>query len=160
VTTTAQEIRENLAVFGQVRVRAFGSSMVPALLPGDLISIQRADISEIAVGEVVMYARDARIFVHRVVDRKCGTNGTFLVTRGDRLGYDDSPVCSVELLGRASALERNGRVTAIPRLTEHPILLAIFRASDRATYAYIRLVSLWTRRAEISGANADGVLHA
>ena len=156
--TTAAEIRQSLAAFGQVRVRAFGSSMAPALLPGDLISIQRADISEIAVGEVVMYAREARIFVHRVVSRKSGADGSFLVTRGDRLGYDDSPVSSAELLGHAVGLERNGRATAIPRLTEHPILLAIFRASDRTTYAYMRVVSLWARRAKV--ARANGAIHA
>src|SRR5580700_2818508 len=58
---------EVVRTFGQVRLRVFGTSMVPSILPGDLISIQRATVSEISIGEIVLYSREERLFAHRVV---------------------------------------------------------------------------------------------
>jgi signal peptidase I len=160
LTAALNEIRENLVAFGEVHLRVFGASMAPAILPGDMVSIQRADISEISVGEVVMYCRDGRIFVHRVVSRKSSVAGASLITRGDRLGYEDSPISSIELLGRAVCLERHGRRMAVASQKEHPLLLSLFRASDNVTYLYIRLFSLWARgtNAEVSGKNAGGAI--
>ena len=63
----AQEVVHN---FGEVRLRVFGTSMVPAVLPGDQILIQRATLEEILPGEIAVFLRAGRLFVHRVVDRK------------------------------------------------------------------------------------------
>src|SRR5580700_9072625 len=80
--------------FGVVRLRVFGTSMAPAILPGDLLSIERASLNEISMGDVVLFQQRGRFFVHRVVDCKrtavAGTHEkTCLITRGDRLGHDD-----------------------------------------------------------------------
>jgi len=55
--------------FGKVRLRVFGTSMLPSILPGDLISVQRAGLSGISSGEIVLYSREGRLFAHRVVGR-------------------------------------------------------------------------------------------
>src|ERR1700730_5169856 len=78
--------------FGGVRLRVFGTSMVPAILPGDLISVQRAIMTEISNGEIVLYARDGRMFAHRVVDRMDSPKGSLLIARGDRYRHNDPPI--------------------------------------------------------------------
>ena len=52
---------EVVRTFGEVRLRVFGTSMVPSILPGDLVLIQRASLHEISAGEVVLFLRDGTI---------------------------------------------------------------------------------------------------
>jgi signal peptidase I len=137
--------REIVRRFGEVRLRVFGTSMVPAILPGDMISVQRADLFEISPGEIVMYLRDGRLFVHRVVDRAGSQDDPRLVTRGDRLRYDDPLVSSSELLGRVTSIQthdgrwhREARPAAGLSLWEQ-IFVHVLRTSDHATYLYLRL---------------------
>src|SRR5260370_12802327 len=61
---------EVVRTFGVVRLRVFGTSMVPSILPGDLVSIHRASLNDISPGEVVLFLQKGRLFVHRVVDRR------------------------------------------------------------------------------------------
>ena len=135
--------------FGEVRVRVFGTSMVPSILPGSLISVQRADVSEISSGEIVLYSRGGRFFAHRVVARTCIGEQPALITRGDRLCYDDPPITSVELLGRVSFIQHgNGdgelQVQPVARLGScKRAIVRILRRSDRATYLYLRLAAFW-----------------
>ena len=129
--------------FGEVRLRVFGTSMVPSVLPGDLISVQRAGISEISIGEIVLYTRAERLFAHRVVAHHGGPEHLRLITRGDRLRRNDPPVTSNELLGRVISVVRGGcKIDFAPldRVWMLP-LLHLLRTSDYATFAYTRLVT-------------------
>ena len=134
--------------FGAVRLRVFGTSMVPSILPGDLVSIHRACLNDISPGEVVLFLQRGRLFVHRVVDRKvAATSGgsvePCLVTRGDRLRHDDSPVSSPELLGRVVSIERDNRKVELPAIGSNQPILRLLRSSDRVTYLYLRLAACW-----------------
>ena len=60
---------EVVRTFGEVRLRVFGTSMAPSILPGDLVSVQRAGLMEISPGDIVVFSREGRLFVHRVVWR-------------------------------------------------------------------------------------------
>src|ERR1700730_2178558 len=105
---------EIVRTFGEVRLRVFGTSMVPSILPGDLVTIQRTSLKDISPGEVVLFLQKGRLFVHRVVAQKVAATAdspsqSCLITRGDRLRHDDPPVSSVELLGRVFSIERNNR---------------------------------------------------
>jgi signal peptidase I len=137
--------------FGEVRLRAFGTSMAPAILPGDLISIQRAGLRDISPGEVVLFSQDNRLFIHRVVSQSVISMRNYpgepcLITRGDRLGHDDPPVISSELLGRVISIQRGNRqakpVAQPGRLNR--LMTRLLRSSDRTTYLYIRLAA-WLR---------------
>jgi signal peptidase I len=131
--------------FGEVRLRVFGTSMVPSILPGDMISVQRAKLVEISAGEIVMYLRDGRLFVHRVVARAGSHDDLRLITRGDRLCYDDPLVSSSELLGRVTSIQtHDGRChrdvrPAVALSVWEQIFVHVLRTSDRATYLYLRL---------------------
>jgi signal peptidase I len=148
--TLACDLAEEIVrSFGELRLRVFGTSMVPSILPGDLVSILRVGISEVSIGEIVLYSRARRLFVHRVV---CCTNGPeqpLLITRGDHLDHDDAPVSSAELLGRVTSIQRPDRrgyrqieFSSLPLEPNHLMLRAL-RTSDRATYFYLRLSALW-----------------
>jgi Peptidase S24-like len=135
--------------FGEVRLRVFGTSMVPSILPGDLISVQRAMVSEISSGEIVLYAREGRMFAHRVVSCTRSPQHSLLITRGDLLRHDDPPVSSSELLGKVTAIERGDRevkTTLQPGGFTHPfayLMSRLLQTSDRATHLYVKLASLW-----------------
>jgi signal peptidase I len=135
--------------FGEVRLRVFGTSMVPSVLPGDLISVQSTDISEVSTGEIVLYSREGRLFAHRVVGRAGSHDDPRLLTRGDRLSHNDPPVSSSELLGRVTSIQcgdgrdhRQVRLAA-PLSTREQMIVRILQTSDRATYLYLRLAGHW-----------------
>jgi signal peptidase I len=139
---------EIVRTFGEVRLRVFGTSMVPSIHPGDLLTIQRAGLTEISPGEVVLFLQKGRLFVHRVVDRRAaGTGADFgescLITRGDRLRHDDPPVTSPELLGRVIGIERGNRKVEIPSHRSNNLIVRLLQTSDRATYLYLRLAARW-----------------
>jgi len=131
--------------FGEVRLRVFGTSMAPAILPGDLIYVRRVILSEMSVGSIVLYARDERIFAHRVVGFSSSPAQTVLVTRGDRLCYNDPMVSPDELLGKVISVERRGRQVRVNSPTNvFAIALAqMLRNSNLATRAYVKLAFVW-----------------
>jgi signal peptidase I len=134
--------------FGEVRLRVFGTSMVPSILPGDLISVQRAGVPEISIGEFVLYSRDGRLFAHRVVGEARLTGQARLITRGDRLQYDDAAISSAELVGRVTCVERKGAKVdfgAWHGEWTRP-LIRLLRASDFATNFYVRLARILPQR--------------
>src|ERR1700676_2666491 len=134
-------VEEVVRSIGEVRLRVLGTSMVPAMLPGDLVSVRRAGLDEISAGEVVLFLQNGRLFVHRVVGRNVvsaagNTQGPYLTTRGDRLRHDDPPVSSKELLGRVVSIERNNRHIELASHGSNSLFALLIRASDRATYLY------------------------
>ena len=146
VTTQACGLAGDIVrTFGEIRLRVFGTSMVPSILPGDLISIQRASLSEISPGEIVLYSREGRLFAHRVVARAGSHDDPRLITRGDRLSHNDPPVSSSELLGRVTSIQSaDGRglrqiQPAACLSAWDQMILHVLRTSDRATYLYLRL---------------------
>ena len=139
---------EIIRTFGEVRLRVFGTSMAPSILPGDLVSIERAGLEDISPKEIVLYLRQGRLFVHRVVERKAaaaatGSEEAHLITRGDRLRHDDPPVSSAELLGRVVSIERDKRKVDLSGVESNHPLARLLRASDRLTYLYVRLAASW-----------------
>lgn len=146
--------REVVRAFGELRLRVLGTSMVPSLHPGDLVSIQRAGPSEVSTGEIALYLRDGRLFAHRVVARAGSSEQPLLILRGDRLRHNDPPVCASELLGRVHFIERGSRrlQPANSLSVWKRIVAPLLRSSDRATSLYLRLEArrerLFPRRAE------------
>lgn len=139
---------EIVRFFGEVRLRAFGTSMAPSILPGDLIAVRSAGMREILPGDVVLYSRMERLFVHRVVERKIGSAAAglgepILITRGDRLAHDDPPVHSRELLGRVISVKRGNRNVEFSAWARGSgqWIARLLRASDRATFLYVRLAA-------------------
>jgi signal peptidase I len=99
---------EVLRSWGVLKLRATGVSMLPTLWPGDLLTIECLRPEEAEPGEIVLYMRSDRFFVHRIVSKKLSLDNTSLVTRGDCMPDDDPPIGKNELLGRVTEVERSG----------------------------------------------------
>ena len=105
---------EMLRCHGAVHFKAWGTSMLPSLWPGDLLAIQSAAYDEVVSGDIVLVMRDNRFFVHRVVERRRVQDGFSWITRGDAMPHNDPPVGASELLGRVAGIRRANR-TFVPR---------------------------------------------
>lgn len=130
--------------FGGVRLRVSGTSMAPAVRPGDLLSVEATEPYQVCPGEIVVFAREGRLIAHRMVARTEDVTGSYLVTRGDRVRRNDPPVSSAELVGRVTGIERGGTPVhpdTRPNITQQAIS-GLLRLSDRATYLYLRLAAL------------------
>ncbi len=107
---TADQLKRELAAevlrtSGRLRFRATGTSMLPSVLPGDVLTIEPVAISEASLGDLLLYHRDGRFWVHRLV-RKAPD---LLCTRGDALEAQDPPVSPDEILGRVVCVSRGNR---------------------------------------------------
>jgi signal peptidase len=99
---------EVLSSSGTLRLRVTGWSMLPAVMPGDTLLIERIHSDAVSKGDIVLFGRDRRFFVHRVVSKNHPQN-TEIVTRGDAMPAPDPAVQGSDLLGRVSFILRNGK---------------------------------------------------
>lgn len=89
-----------------------GTSMVPTLLPGDLLHVTRCGKSGVGAGDVVVFLpSDSPIpLAHRVVSR----HGKEVLTRGDNNDSIDGPILApVKIIGRVAFAERKGELLKI-----------------------------------------------
>ena len=119
---TRDQSRNNLAVealrkTGVLRLSAFGYSMLPTLYPGDILTIKRETLGAIHPGDVVLYARGGRFFIHRNLRSVQRGSEMALVTRGDSMPHPDEPVVESELLGKVISVGDGGEVRPVPPCT-------------------------------------------
>jgi hypothetical protein len=100
--------------------------MLPAIHPGDMVTVRRAEMAEAFVGDVVLCKREGRFFAHRMVARREHA----IVTRGDAVRAHDLPVAAHEFLGI---------VTCAPRTWRGRVAASLFRHSLLAARVYMRL---------------------
>lgn len=105
---TSSLVTEVLHSRGALRLRATGVSMLPTLWPGDLLTIQFREFAQVQVGDLVLYTRAGRFFIHRVVRKAVLGGEPALITRGDCMAQDDPSVCPAELLGAVTEINRGG----------------------------------------------------
>lgn len=100
---------EVLRSSGCLRLQVTGSSMLPSIWPGDTLLIDCVDARDVSSGEIVLFTRDRRLFVHRVV--KAAANGeSTVLTRGDAMPQPDPLVSTESLLGKVSFIIRDGNL--------------------------------------------------
>ncbi|HQL89862.1 MAG TPA: hypothetical protein PLQ15_04620 [Syntrophales bacterium] len=110
-----------------------GESMRPLLRPGDRIRFAPCRAGEVRPGDVILFVppgRDERV-VHRVVS--AGPDG--IRTRGDANPRADSwDIRQSNLVGRAVAIERGGRLIPVAGGLAGCLLAACIRAARRADH--------------------------
>jgi signal peptidase I len=118
IERSAEEQSVKCALFAQVvsrcgsaRLKVWGTSMVPGILPGDTLIVEKAPISGLAVGDVAVYARSSRLFAHRVTSIVDGVNRA-VVTRGDAMECDDPPVFAEQIVGRVASIVPRPRLAS------------------------------------------------
>ena len=126
---------ESLRLTGRLRLRVGGSSMLPAIRPGDILEVRARRAVDVRSGSVVLFQRGGRLFAHRVVHR----DGAFLVTRGDALDHPDCAIAEAQLLGEVVAVERRGRTVAARPTALARAAAFLFRRSALAARVFMRL---------------------
>lgn len=94
--------------------------MLPTLWPGDLLTVQCLGAEEVEPGEIVLYMRRDRFFVHRIVSKKLGPEDGSLITRGDCMSADDPPLGRNELLGKVTEVQRSDSIFSPARRLSLP----------------------------------------
>ena len=99
---------------GAIRLQALGTSMLPSVWPGDVLSIEPAPGKDLVLGDIVLAVRDGRFFVHRLIEKR----DCEWITRGDSLPQNDPPLTGAQVLGRVSLIHRKtGDILPKPRLS-------------------------------------------
>jgi signal peptidase I len=132
---------EVLRSSGTLRLQVTGSSMLPSVLPGDTLIIERATAGTVSEGDVVLFGRDRRLFAHRVITPANRRADSKVITRGDAMPAADPPVTPSDLLGRVALIQRDGKCIAPsrrPKLSQRA-LAALVRHSDFAARVLVRV---------------------
>ena len=140
-------VSEVLRRSGTARIRVFGSSMVPSVLPGDILIVQQDGTKRLVPGDIIVFARYNRFFAHRVI-RVGDRNGTTcFVTSGDSLVDIDPPVLPHELLGRVTSVVRGQRY-----LDPHLTLFGRWASIVLRNSEFLKRCFLWLlhRRSQLS----------
>jgi hypothetical protein len=121
---------EVLRSSGKLRLQVMGWSMLPSILPSDTLMIERTTGKQISKGDIILFRRDGRLFVHRVVTPAYRSDDSHrddlrrddvqtsnlqrddlqIITQGDGIAWPDPPVSESQVLGKISSIERNGRL--------------------------------------------------
>lgn len=144
---------EALRSWGVLRLRATGASMLPALWPGDELTVHSLSPEQVELGEIVLYMRQGRFFIHRVTRRSFTLHETCLITRGDCMSEDDPPVRRSELLGRVAEVHRSGKTFRPVRRLSSPRRLVALLLCHWGLFRRVAL-RLWNYR-HASDAQAD-----
>jgi hypothetical protein len=122
-----------------MRLRPLGSSMVPFMRAGDIVTI--APSRRCRIGDIVLYRRDDGTVMHRVVMKFADR----IITKGDALRQTDPPVFPHNICGRAVAYERQGKKHAIESLGSRFLGLA-FSLTVSQVPGLLRLLVAMKRR--------------
>ncbi|HVB81607.1 MAG TPA: S24/S26 family peptidase [Candidatus Binataceae bacterium] len=148
----AQALR---AARGPVMLRVGGSSMVPAIWPGDIIEVSSVNDRSLPEQAVALFGRDGRLCAHRIVAVESHDGATRLITRGDALAACDPPLPCAEVLGYVGAVIRHGR--RIPMASKAPSQAARMLSFAIRNSVIVRhlALGLHARRRPRSGLSVD-----
>jgi Peptidase S24-like len=120
-----------------IRIRAFGTSMLPTIWPGDVLVIESASLDRLECGDVVLVNRENGVRVHRLLDKQ----GAHWITRGDGMAQDDPPMEPDQILGRVLEIRRRKRVLVPRRQVQLVDRLQIWLLSRSQTCCKIALLA-------------------
>jgi signal peptidase I len=98
-----------------VSLELHGASMLPALWPGDVLTVRPIADDELVIGDLVFVFRGGRSFVHRLIRRLKLGGCPCWITRGDAVRHEDTPLSTSQVLGRVARIRRGSRDLAPSR---------------------------------------------
>lgn len=128
---TAEVIRQ----FGEVRLKVTGTSMLPSVWPGDMITVRRQSAADLRPGQIVLCYRDRAFVAHRLIAK----HGNLCSTRGDSLRYSDQPFRDEEVLGAVVSIVRQGRPVPLSFSLWHRLTSCVVQRSELCTRILLRL---------------------
>ena len=128
-----QHITDSLLTRGRVLLKAYGSSMQPWVRPGDIAIVQKVTSENVRCGDLILFRRHNRLFIHRIVDERVAFGVREVSAKGDAHPESDGWLGTDELLGRVVFIFRGNR--RIPLETSSRVVLG----------RVIAQLSLWNR---------------
>jgi hypothetical protein len=98
-------VAEVVCATGSATLKVTGLSMLPAIWPGDVLTVSRVSPTLIEPDQVVLYRHNGKFTAHRVVQ----VAHDHFLTRGDCVPSLDPPVTFSAMVGQVIAVSRNGR---------------------------------------------------
>jgi signal peptidase I len=126
---------------GEVCLKLNGTSMLPAMWPGDVVTVRRCQLADLRPGQVALCRVEGNLVAHRVVR----TFPDLLITRGDSVPHCDPPVEPPSVVGYVASIVRNHRRIEIKRTWRNRALSAVLRRSHLCLRITLRLSALGTR---------------
>lgn len=122
---------------GSASLTVTGCSMLPAILPGDVLTVRRYASDELQPGHIILYSRNGRLTAHRIIQ----VSGEHLLTRGDCLTEFDMPVRFIEVVGQVVGIRRNGRPVDARHTFWQRFAASILRRSEWCTRLFLHLIA-------------------
>lgn len=94
---------------GEVKLKLMGTSMLPSIWPGDVVTVRRCQVADLRPGEIVLYRGAGALTAHRLIS----VTPDNLILRGDSLEHCDPPVRNDQVVGRVFSICRNGRLVSV-----------------------------------------------
>ncbi len=111
---------------GEVRLKVAGASMLPAIWPGDVITVRHCELAALKPGQIALFRRDGKLTAHRVQQ----LSGGRLITRGDSVPTFDPPVEANEIVGQVIAISRAGITVRTDQAFWQRAVSSLLRRSD------------------------------
>lgn len=125
-----------LAQQGRVTLRVQGSSMLPWVKPGDVAVIRRAGIDDVRCGDVALFKRESRLFVHRLVEKHGTLREAQFLAKGDAHPGPDGMIDRDLLLGRVVRIFRGDRQIDLDSPRQLALGLVLSQLSRKSAYWY------------------------
>jgi hypothetical protein len=103
----AEVVTELLGRGYEVRFRAKGGSMWPAVRGGEMITV--GPVREIGIGDVAFYQTERGLIAHRVVGIRRRDGEAAFLMRGESRGSTEEEVQEHQVFGKVVSVERNGQ---------------------------------------------------
>lgn len=148
VSAKRELAEEVLRSFGRLRFAATGWSMLPTILPGDTLVVERISPDAFSVGDIALVGRDGKLCAHRVVSLP-RTENRFWLTKGDAMSRPDRPVLDSELLGRVTEYVRAGKNILVSKkltMTGRVLAQIVMRSEFAARFFVYMSGRVWTQK--------------
>lgn len=107
---TAQTILLEELIRGRpICVRCASSSMMPQIIPGDMLTITPVSRDQLQRGDIVLMRAGEEMIAHRLLAIRETAGRKYAVTRGDGVNRLDAPVLLECIVGKVSGIRRDGR---------------------------------------------------
>ena len=94
-----------------VKARVGGTSMLPWLRAGDIVTLKNCPLDTVRKGDIVVFKRFEKLVIHRVIAYDNMIAGIAFITKGDSCKHTDGYILPSDFLGKAFSYERKGSPT-------------------------------------------------
>ena len=111
---------------GSASLKVTGLSMLPAIWPGDVLTVRSQSPDLLEPGQIILYHRNGKLTAHRIIR----VSGEELITQGDCVPSFDQPVQFSEIVGQVAGISRSGRMVKLQQSLGQRAAAWVLRRSE------------------------------